>query len=63
LLQKKHNDTILIFDDVHWSSEMEKAWEIIRKNPEVSTTIDLFYIGIVFFRKEFREKQHFVIQF
>jgi predicted O-methyltransferase YrrM len=63
LLAKTNNDSILVFDDIHWSSEMEAAWETIRKNAAVTCSIDLFFIGIVFFRKEFKEKQHFVIRF
>jgi len=54
---------ILIFDDVHWSKDMEKAWSEIRNNEKVSCTIDLFFIGIVFFRKEFKEKLDFAIRF
>ena len=62
LLAKTNNDSILVFDDIHWSSEMEAAWETIKKDSAVTCTIDLFFIGIVFFRKEFKEKQHFVIR-
>lgn len=57
------NDTILIFDDIHWSPEMEAAWANIKDRAEVRCTIDLFFIGIILFRAEFREKQHFVIRF
>ena len=57
------NSSILIFDDIHWSREMEEAWEEIKNDPAVTGTIDLFFIGLVFFRKEFKEKQHFTIRF
>jgi predicted O-methyltransferase YrrM len=63
LLAKTNNDSILVFDDIHWSSEMEAAWETIKKDAGVTCSIDLFFIGVVFFRKEFKEKQHFVIRF
>ena len=63
LLSKKNNDSILVFDDIHWSREMEQTWETIQKHPSVRCTIDLFFIGIVFFREEFQEKQHFRIRF
>lgn len=56
-------EDILIFDDIHWSPEMEKAWEEIKNHQQVSCTIDLFFIGIVFFRKEFKEKSSFSIRF
>ena len=63
LLAKTNNNSILVFDDIHWSSEMEAAWKTIKDNAAVSCSIDLFFIGLVFFRKEFKEKQHFVIRF
>ena len=63
LLVKTNNDSILVFDDIHWSSEMKAAWETIKTNAAVTCSMDLFFIGIVFFRKEFKEKQHFVIRF
>lgn len=63
LLSKTNNDSVLVFDDIHWSGEMEQAWETIKKYPSVRCTIDLFFIGIVFFREEFHEKQHFRIRF
>jgi predicted O-methyltransferase YrrM len=63
LLSKTNNDSILVFDDIHWSKEMEAAWQTIKKNAAVTCSIDLFFIGVVFFRKEFKEKQDFVIRF
>lgn len=57
-----HNDSVFIFDDIHWSEEMEEAWEAIKAHPKVTVTIDLFMMGIVFFRREQRE-EHFVIRF
>jgi len=63
LLAKMNKDSILVFDDIHWSNEMEAAWEAIKNNAAVTCSIDLFFIGIVFFRKEFKEKQDFAICF
>lgn len=64
LIRKKvHNNTILIFDDIHWSEEMERAWWEIRQHPSVRCSVDLFFLGIVFFREEFKEKQHFSVRF
>jgi len=63
LLPITHNNSILIFDDIHWSPDMEQAWETIQRHPAVRCTIDLFFIGIVLFRQEFKEKQHFKIRF
>lgn len=63
LLSKISNDSIIIFDDIHWSREMERAWKNIKKDQSVACSIDLFFIGIVLFRREFKEKQHFIIRF
>lgn len=63
LSAKINNASILIFDDIHWSAEMEEAWEIIKADPLVTLSIDLFFIGLIFFRNDFKIKQHFVINF
>lgn len=63
LLPVANNDSILIFDDIHWSKEMEQAWETIKQQPSVRCTIDLFFVGIVLFRQEFKENQHFSVRF
>lgn len=61
LLPTITNETIWIFDDIHWSAEMEEAWEIIKNHPKVSVSIDTFQWGLVFFRYE-QPKQHFIIR-
>lgn len=61
LLPNIHNDSLFIFDDIHWSKGMEAAWEVIKKQPQVTVTIDTFYWGFVFFRKE-QVKEDFVIR-
>lgn len=59
-LQYKHDKSIFIFDDIYWSKEMKSAWEVIKHHPEVNNTVDLFNMGIVFFRKD-QAKEHFTI--
>ncbi len=54
--------SVFIFDDIYWSEEMTRAWEEIKSDPAVTVTIDLFWVGIVFFRKG-QEKEHFVLRF
>lgn len=58
-LAHTHEGSVLIFDDIHWSAEMESAWHDIKQHPSVRLTIDLFWCGLVFFRHENREKEHF----
>lgn len=63
LLQKKTANTIFIFDDIHWSAEMEKVWEEIKNHPSVTISIDLFFMGLIFFRSELKVSQHYSIRF
>lgn len=60
-LTKTHEDTCFVFDDIHWSDEMDKAWQEIIKDDRVTVSIDLFYLGIVFFRKK-QPKEHFILR-
>lgn len=61
LLPTITNDSVWIFDDIHWSPEMEEAWDSIKNHPKVKVTIDTFQWGFVFFRRE-QPKEHFVIR-
>lgn len=63
LLSKATGSSIFIFDDIHWSIGMETAWDYIKNHPAVTATIDLFFIGIVLFRPEFKSKQQCSIRF
>ena len=61
-LEKATEESVFVLDDIHWSDEMHKAWQYIRNHKEVMISIDLFYIGLVFFRKN-QPKQDFVLRF
>ena len=61
-LRYANNNTLFIFDDIHWSNGMENAWEQIKKHPKTTVTIDLFFVGIVFIKSEL-SKEHFTIRF
>jgi len=55
-------NSVFIFDDIYWSQEMTAAWKEIKAHPEVTVTIDLFWVGLVFFRKA-QVKEDFVLRF
>ncbi|MEY4926001.1 MAG: hypothetical protein RI894_437, partial [Bacteroidota bacterium] len=60
-LAKANEQSIFVFDDIYWSEEMQRAWREIKQHPRVTLTIDVFEMGIVFFRKEQKAKEHFVL--
>jgi predicted O-methyltransferase YrrM len=61
-LAKAHENSVFVLDDIHWSAEMERAWEAIKAHPSVTITIDLFYVGVVFFRKK-QPRQDFWLRY
>ena len=63
LLKHATPASILVFDDIHWSAEMEEAWAAIKEHPAVTLTIDLFFVSIVFCNPDINHKQHFAIRF
>ncbi len=54
-----HPGSVLIFDDIHWSPGMERAWEYIRTRPEVTLSVDLYRWGVVFFEPGVQDAQHY----
>lgn len=60
-LPKVHDETLLIFDDIYWSEGMKEAWAEIKAHPQVTVTVDLFWIGLVYFRKG-QVKEDFLIK-
>lgn len=61
LIKSVKNNTVLILDDIYWSSEMTVAWNELISHPKVSLSIDTFQWGFLFFRKE-QPKEHFCIR-
>lgn len=62
-VQHIHSHSIMVIDDIHWSKEMEKAWNDICKHQQVTTTMDLFELGIVFFDPYFPKKTFYLNTF
>lgn len=47
LVAKSNKETILIFDDIYWSTDMMRAWSDIQADKAVRCTVDLFHMGVV----------------
>ena len=61
-LEKTNQQTIFVFDDIYWSKGMNEAWNEIKRHPKITTNIDLFAVGIVFFNPDL-SKEHFVLRY
>ena len=61
-LTRVHEGSVFVVDDIYWSSEMKRAWQEIKKHPQVGQTIDLYFVGLVCFRTT-QPKEHFTLAF
>ena len=61
LLPHLSENALLIFDDIHWSPGMSRAWETIARHPQVRLSIDTFRAGFAFFGQHLRVKQHLAL--
>lgn len=48
-LEYADENSIFIFDDIHWSKDMYSAWTEIQNHPRITLSIDIFQMGICFF--------------
>lgn len=58
ILEFCDDQSVLIFDDINWSTGMQEAWQEIKQHPSVTASISNFYKGFIFFRKAFKEPVH-----
>lgn len=61
LLQTAHNDAVFIFEKIHQTRSSEAAWKKIKANASVRVTIDTYFWGFAFFRRE-QAKEHFIVR-
>ncbi|MEY5069797.1 MAG: hypothetical protein RLZ47_1659 [Bacteroidota bacterium] len=62
LLPKAHEGTLCIFRGIYRNTAQKAAWKTITSRDTVRVSIDLYYIGLVFFR-EGQAKENFKIRF
>jgi len=60
-IHQLENNTMLLIDGIHKTKNNIENWEKLKELDYVRVTIDLFYCGVVFFRKE-QVKEHFKIR-
>jgi len=58
LAEKVHTKSVLVVDDIHYNREMEKAWREICEDERVTSTMDLYQMGLVFFDKDYWKRDY-----
>jgi len=61
LLPKISEKGVLIIDDIHYSKQMERAWEELKQDKRVTTSMDLYHVGLLFVNTCFL-KRHYRIR-
>jgi hypothetical protein len=62
LLLLNKNGAVLVVG-IHMTSAHSAAWEKLCKDPIVRMSIDLYGVGLLFFKESFKEKQHFILKY
>ena len=52
LLPTVTTDSVFVIADIHWSEDMEAAWEELKGLAEVRASVDTYHFGLLFFRTE-----------
>jgi predicted O-methyltransferase YrrM len=52
--------TVIIIDDINYSKEMAEAWDEIKLHRKVSVSIDIFRMGILFFREGINHNDYII---
>lgn len=58
LAEKVHTKSVVVVDDIHYNREMEKAWREICEDERVTSTMDLYQMGLVFFDKDYWKRDY-----
>ena len=61
LLERLNQKGVLAIDDIHYSEEMERAWRELKQDPRVTTTMDLYHLGLIFVDPHYL-KRHYKIR-
>lgn len=61
LLERLNQKGVLAIDDIHYSAEMERAWNELKTDPRVTTTMDLYHLGLIFVDSHYL-KRHYKIR-
>jgi hypothetical protein len=56
-------DSVILIPDIHQTLCHTTSWQLLCNHPKVLMSIDMYGVGLLFFKKEFREQQHFVLRY
>jgi hypothetical protein len=57
------SDNVVFVLGIHKSVQHTRVWNRLREHQKVQMGIDLYEVGLLFFKREFKVKQHFVLKY
>ena len=61
LLQDANANSVIALENIHATPQMQAAWQALKKDPNVTVTVDTYHLGLIFLRKG-QAKQHFILR-
>ncbi len=55
--------SIVVVSGIHKSEKHSSVWRALCKKEQVKMSLDLYGIGLLLFREEFKVKQHFILKY
>ncbi len=60
IVEKCVESSVVVVDDIHYSRGMNRAWKRIQQDGRVTSTMDLYGFGLVFFDKQYIRKDYII---
>lgn len=61
LLPRMNEKGVIVIDDIHHSEQMEQAWAALKDDARVTTSMDLYHVGLLFVDPHYL-KRHYRIR-
>jgi predicted O-methyltransferase YrrM len=60
LLPRMREKGIIVLDDIHYSGQMERAWQELRNDSRITTSMDLYHVGLLFFDPHYLKRNYII---
>ena len=61
LLPRMAEKGIIVVDDIHYSREMERAWNELKEDKRVTTSMDLYHVGLLFVDPHYLKRHYRIL--
>ena len=58
LLPRITEKGVVVIDDIHYSPEMKRAWDELKQHAYVTTSMDLYHVGLLYVDKHYLKRHY-----